>query len=104
MNFVKINEIPSFTGEMNRVRNHKTCNFVQNKPKCLWPLQIWIKCNKLIEYKHTQMLVKSKKNNFNADTCFPGGAFLWTEDTWAVEELTILTEVGMGRSGWPIPD
>ena len=37
-NFVKNSEISSFTGEMTKVRNHKTCNFVQNKPERLWPL------------------------------------------------------------------
>ena len=43
-------------------------------------LILYQKCSKLIEYKHTQRLVKSQKNNFNADTCFPVGAFFWTED------------------------
>ena len=40
MNFVKNNEIPRFIDKMNKVGNHKTCNFVQNRPEHLWPLLI----------------------------------------------------------------
>ena len=37
-NLVKNNEISSFINKMTKVGNHKTCNFVQNKPEHLWPL------------------------------------------------------------------
>ena len=36
-NFVKNSEISSFTGEMTKVRNYKTCNFVQNRPNVCGP-------------------------------------------------------------------
>ena len=36
-NLVNYKEISSFINKMTKVRNHKTCNFVQNKPEHLWP-------------------------------------------------------------------
>ena len=50
MNLVKNKEISSFINKMTKLRNHKTCNFVQNKPERLWPLLLLIKCNKYKEY------------------------------------------------------
>ena len=38
MNLVKNKEISSFTNKTIEVRNHKTCNFLQNKHEHLWPL------------------------------------------------------------------
>ena len=38
INLVKNKEISSLINKMTKVRNHKTCNFVQNRPECLWPL------------------------------------------------------------------
>ena len=38
INLVKNKEISSLIYKMTKVGNHKTCNFVQNKPECLWPL------------------------------------------------------------------
>ena len=36
----------SFTDIMTNVGNHKSDKFVQNEPEHLWPLYLWIKCNK----------------------------------------------------------
>ena len=44
-------------------------------------------------------MVKSLKCDITESTCFPVGAYLWSEGTWAMEQSTILTEVGLGRSG-----
>ena len=38
MNLVKNKEISSLIDKMTKVRNHKTCNFAQNRPEHLWPL------------------------------------------------------------------
>ena len=38
MNLVNNKEISSLIDIMTKVRNHKTCNFVQHKPERLWPL------------------------------------------------------------------
>ena len=45
-NFGYINKMTSFTNIMTNVGNHKSRDFVKNKPKHLWPLLIWIKYNK----------------------------------------------------------
>ena len=43
MNLVKNKDISSLIDKMTKVKNHKSCNFVKNRPECLWPLLLWIK-------------------------------------------------------------
>ena len=45
-NFSYIDKFTDLTNKMNKVGNHKSSNFVQNKPEHLWPLLLWIKYNK----------------------------------------------------------
>ena len=40
-------------------------------------------------------MVKSKKHKITEDTCYLDGAFSQSECTWAMEQSTILTEVGL---------
>ena len=46
MNFSYFNKMTSLTNIITKVGNHKSMKFEQNKPEHLWPLYLWIKCNK----------------------------------------------------------
>ena len=46
MNFSYFNKMTSFTNIVTKVGNHKSMKFEQNRPEHLWPLYLWIKCNK----------------------------------------------------------
>ena len=50
-------------------------------------------------HKLTKKMDKSEKNDKITQTCCTVGANGKIECTWLMEELTILTEVGLGRSG-----
>ena len=46
MNFSYFNKMTSFTNVITNVGKHKNSEFTKNKPEYLWPLYLWIKCNK----------------------------------------------------------
>ena len=46
MNLVYLKKLTIFTNININIRNHKNGKFVQNKPECLWPLLLQLKCNK----------------------------------------------------------
>ena len=99
MNFSYINKITSFTNIMNKVGNHKSSKFEQNEPERLWPLLLWIKCNKNNKFKFTQISVKSQKYVIKRITCCLYGALGWSEAHGPWSSQLSKSKVGTGRSG-----